>query len=90
MARIIKPGVRRYKEFRGTCTACTCVFAVDPAEAKTGEMLGEFYTYAHCPCCGGKVTRLTEELVTVDYPASPPLPTIRWWHSHLEPPKPRL
>lgn len=94
MARIIKPGIRRYKELRGTCTACTCVFAVEPAEAKTQQMSGtqrggEFRTYAHCPCCNEKVTGLVDEWVAVDYPLPEP-PPVRWWHSHPEPPKPQL
>lgn len=92
MARIIKPGIRRYKELRGTCKKCTCVFAVDPAEAKEGSTFnGEVSTYALCPCCGADVTGLTEEWVTVDYgPPKMTPPPQPWQHPHMEPPKPRL
>lgn len=90
MARIIKPGVRKAKELRGTCGQCDCVFAPEPMEVKTQEMGGgEFVQYAYCPCCGNKVAWLREEWVIVHY-GKPKPPNELWYTDHIEPPKPRL
>lgn len=90
MARIIKPGIRRYKELRGTCKKCTCEFAVTPTEVQEGSVFnGEYVQYATCPCCGAGVTGLVEEWVAVDYPLPKP-PTTLWYNDHVKPPEPRL
>ena len=73
MARIIKPGVRQVREFRGVCPHCKCEFALEPGEVEFPDL--GVAPYGACPCCHKHVTGLKEEWVTVSYgPPKPPEP----------------